>query len=210
MATGEILPVRPITLTELEQVIERGLAAFVEVGNALLRIRDDRLYRETHATFEDYCRERWGLSRPHAYRLMDAAATTEALSPIGDTPRSESVARELAPLRSEPDVLREAWVETVERHGPKATAAQTREVVRLRQVPPIVPLEPRTRNGLSQAANSRLAAFHAMIEVIAAAPGGGLDHLGRDFSAAPAEWQAEIRRDCRKAARTLSRLGREL
>jgi hypothetical protein len=45
---------------ELEEVIELGLATFITVGNALLEIRDSRLYRDTHATLEDYCRERWG------------------------------------------------------------------------------------------------------------------------------------------------------
>ncbi len=32
---------------------------FYEVGNALLQIRDERLYRQTHSTFEEYCREKW-------------------------------------------------------------------------------------------------------------------------------------------------------
>ena len=48
-------PLQVRRLAELELVIERGLKTFVEVGAALLGIRDGRLYRETHATFEDYC-----------------------------------------------------------------------------------------------------------------------------------------------------------
>lgn len=124
------LPV-PSRLDELEGVIERGLATFVEVGQALLEIRDERHYRETHDTFEFYCRERWNFSRPQAYRLIEAATVTAELSPMGDipSPASERVARELAPLRAEPETLREAWTETVERHGPSPTAAQVREVV---------------------------------------------------------------------------------
>ena len=39
--------------------IERGLETLVEVGNGLMQIRDGRLYQETHATFEEYCKERW-------------------------------------------------------------------------------------------------------------------------------------------------------
>ena len=31
------------------------------VGSALRDIRDEGLYTETHDTFEDYCRDRWGL-----------------------------------------------------------------------------------------------------------------------------------------------------
>lgn len=118
------------SLAECEAVIERGLGTFVEVGEALLRIRDDRLYRETHGTFEDYCRERWSMRRESADRFVRAAETVAALNPIGlsETPR-ESVIRELAPLRSEPEVMREAWTEAVEQHGPTPTAAQVREVV---------------------------------------------------------------------------------
>ena len=37
---------------ECEGILERGLGTFFEVGNALLRIRESRLYRDTHLTFE--------------------------------------------------------------------------------------------------------------------------------------------------------------
>lgn len=133
------------SLEEYEQVIERGLATFVDVGNALITIRDEKLYLESHDTFEDYCKQRWFLSRPRAYQLIDAAevvgsvstvvdAEGEPTSPAGDVPapKSERVARELAPLRDKPDALREAWDEAVERHGDQPTARQVREVVRER------------------------------------------------------------------------------
>jgi len=85
------------TLTDLEGIIERGLDTFVDVGEALAEIRDRQMYRETHATFEAYCRERWGWSRSYAYRHIEAAQAV-ALLPIGNIPRSESVARELVTL----------------------------------------------------------------------------------------------------------------
>ncbi len=53
-------------LAELEEQISSGLATFVAVGQALLEVRDRRLYRQTHATFEAYCRERWGIGRSHS------------------------------------------------------------------------------------------------------------------------------------------------
>ncbi len=84
-------------LAELETVIERGQQTFVEVGNALMKIRDQRLYRETYATFETYCRERWGWSRISAYRHIEAAEVVQML-PMGNTPVTERVARELIPL----------------------------------------------------------------------------------------------------------------
>lgn len=83
-----------------ETIIERGLGKFVEVGEALARIRDRRSYRATHDTFEAYCQEKWGLSRSRSYRLIDAAETVGAMSPIGDTPlpANEGQARELSGL----------------------------------------------------------------------------------------------------------------
>ncbi|MGO8683426.1 MAG: hypothetical protein ACLQUT_02430 [Thermoleophilia bacterium] len=85
------------TLADLETIIERGQQTFVEVGNALMEIRDQRLYRETHATFEAYCKERWGWSRISAYRHIEAAEVVQML-PMGNTPDTERVARELIPL----------------------------------------------------------------------------------------------------------------
>jgi hypothetical protein len=35
----------------LESTIEKGIKSFYKVGTALLQIRDSRLYRETHSTF---------------------------------------------------------------------------------------------------------------------------------------------------------------
>jgi hypothetical protein len=44
----------------LERKVER---AFYEAGKALMELRDRRLYRSTHKTFEEYCRDRFGHSR---------------------------------------------------------------------------------------------------------------------------------------------------
>jgi phage N-6-adenine-methyltransferase len=94
-------------LAALEAVIERGLQTFVEVGNALLEIRDSRLYRESHATFEEYCRERWGWSRQRANQLIDAAGVMQNLTTMVVTPKTERQTRELIGLESE--LQREVW-----------------------------------------------------------------------------------------------------
>jgi hypothetical protein len=60
---------------QLEQVVSAGVMSFIEVGNALLTIADKRLYRETHGSFEPYCREKWGMSARRAYQLCEAAKT---------------------------------------------------------------------------------------------------------------------------------------
>ncbi len=100
-------------LAQHEEIIARGIKTFVEVGNALLAIRDDtrKLYRQ-YGTFEDYCRERWQLKQSRVYQLMDAASVVNNLSStIVELPQNEAQARELAQL--EPDEQRAAWQEVV-------------------------------------------------------------------------------------------------
>ncbi|HLF43230.1 MAG TPA: hypothetical protein VJA46_06860 [Acidimicrobiia bacterium] len=131
-ATGEI--VEP-TLAECEAIIERGLETFVEVGQALLIIRDNRLYRETHKTFESYCDERWDMSRVHAHRLIGASEVIRVL-PIGNTPQApsnEAQARALAPLKGAPDLMAEAWAEAVSESDGKPTAKVVSEAVAKRR-----------------------------------------------------------------------------
>jgi hypothetical protein len=99
-------------LADLEKVIERGLTHFVEVGNALLEIRESRLYQETHRTFEAYCKERWGMSRPRAYQLIEAAEVTGRMSTVVDKPTHESQVRPLTALPEEKQAA--AWQEAVD------------------------------------------------------------------------------------------------
>lgn len=136
------LTVRETTrLAELEQVVERGLATFVDVGLALMEVRDARLYRATHATFEDYCRERWRMSRIRAHQLIGAASVTEnLLTTVNTLPANEAQARPLARLTT-PEEQREAWQEAVETAPrddagePRITAAHVERVVEQRTNP---------------------------------------------------------------------------
>ena len=108
-------------LTELEQVVERGLDAFLDVARALLEIRNGRLYRETHTTFESYVNERFGLARRSAYGYIEAATVSEHVPP--ETHLSLSHLRLLAPLA--PDERRQFAGEISE-----MTVAQARRVIR--------------------------------------------------------------------------------
>ncbi len=94
----------------LESKVER---AFYEAGTALRQLRDKRLYRSTHGTFEAYCLERFGMQRAYPYRLMDAATVVDNLSPIGDIlPVTESQCRPLARLEASKQC--EVWQQAVE------------------------------------------------------------------------------------------------
>lgn len=125
----ELTASEQVRLYQLESAIDAGLRTFVDVGNALLEIRDGRLYRLSHGNFEDYCRERWGMSRIHAHRLIDAATVADNLLPIGNIPTTESQARPLTVL--EPAQQREAWQRAIETApNGKPTAAHVESVVR--------------------------------------------------------------------------------
>lgn len=118
---------RPSRLVDLEQVVERGQRSFVEVGKALRTIRDERLYDAAFGTFEAYCHARFGMSRPRAYQLLEAASVVDRLSTTVDTPpTSEAVVRPLT--RLEPDDQRKVWSEATDRWR-KPTAAQVSEVI---------------------------------------------------------------------------------
>lgn len=125
-AIATLNPAAQVALASCEQRIERGLKTFIDVGQALAEIRDSRLYKGTHDTFEAYLEGRWGMSRAHAYRMISAA---EVVSPMGDIeapPTNERQTRELAKV---PEAERaDVWREATERTGGKPTAAAVREV----------------------------------------------------------------------------------
>ena len=118
-------------LERCEVVIKQGLETFIEVGQALLTIREKRLYRLEFGTFEDYCREKWGMSRQKAHQMIGASNVINGLSTMVDIlPQSERQARPLTSL--EPEAQREAWKEVVhqaEQTGQPITAAKVQDVV---------------------------------------------------------------------------------
>ena len=111
-------------LGELEKVIAKGQKTFVEVGLALAEIRDVRLYKREYSGFEEYCRKKWGWTRQHAYRLIEAAPVAKCHQLV----TNESVARELA--RVEP-TRRAGVVQEIVEAGQPVTAAEIR-----RHLPP--------------------------------------------------------------------------
>lgn len=91
------------TLSELEQEIRRGLQNSSEivfqVGSALSKIRDDKLYRNCgYRSFEKYVSEQFSMSRGRAYHLISAAEVIADLKPHFKgklLPKNESVVRPL-------------------------------------------------------------------------------------------------------------------
>ncbi|MFI6522605.1 hypothetical protein ACIBF1_44130 [Spirillospora sp. NPDC050679] len=122
---GELSHRERTDLKTCEAAIDGLRLAFWAAGKALQTIRDARLYRETHATFEDYVQDRWEFSRPQAYRLIAAWPLAERLSPIGDTALNEGQVRELLPLadRHGQDAAVTVYRTVAETDGVRVTAA---------------------------------------------------------------------------------------
>lgn len=172
-------------LEQLEVIVERGMTSFVEVGEALMEIRDSRLYEQTHLTFDAYCRERWQMRREIADRYVRAAEVHAVINPIGlPGPANEAQARELAPLLPVPETMREVWNEAVAKYG-DPTSAEVRELIQSRS--PVATIGPelaaqRTRRLLVDELDRALCAMEgppsiAIEEFSAVMAGGGLGPL---------------------------------
>ena len=121
-----------IELAQLERAearIEKGMKTFVDDGEALAEIRDNKLYVEDHKTFEAYCDKRWSMSKPYAYQVIAASeATTRVSAMAAIAPTTERVARPLTKLK--PDEQVEAWQEVLDTAPDgKVTPALVEQVV---------------------------------------------------------------------------------
>lgn len=129
---GQLTDVEADDLRRCELALDNLRLAFAAAGKALATIRDARLYRQTHDTFESYAEQRWHISRTQAYRLIDAWPLAARLSPIGDT-LTESQVRELLPLagRHGQEAAVTVYQTVAETDGVRITAAVLRAVAGL-------------------------------------------------------------------------------
>ena len=115
-ASDQLTTQERIDLSHLEAAIENGLD-LVERGvskawKSFQVIRDRRLYRETHATFEQYCNERWERGRNYVNKLILAGETQAYLSNLGTVvPKNEAQLRPITSLSPDQQV---AAVQAVE------------------------------------------------------------------------------------------------
>ncbi|WP_225226244.1 hypothetical protein [Komarekiella delphini-convector] len=124
----------------LERRVER---AFSEAGKALMQLRDRRLYRSTHKTFEEYCKDRFGFERRHSYRLIDASAVVDNLiqmRPNGTQAETELSEQQMCPnglqilptserqvrpmTKLEPSQQQHVWQAAVQEAGGKAPSGR--------------------------------------------------------------------------------------
>lgn len=101
-------------LSELEEIITKNFQGFYEVGCALAEISTSKLYRLTHPTFEEYCRERFEVARRTAYQYIEAKKAVDNVRNCAQfelLPANEAQVRPLTKLGPEAQV--EAWEKVV-------------------------------------------------------------------------------------------------
>lgn len=85
-------PAEKARLARLERTVDRAVEVAGKIaGEALATIRDEKLYRRTHSTFEAYVEDRFGVSRSTAYRMIEAASgPAPQLDPVEGSSRGET------------------------------------------------------------------------------------------------------------------------
>lgn len=144
MATDDttIIPADDSTpLTEAETAdlqrhigtIRRGMEGFKAMMEAIRDVRDRRLYRTTHPTFEAFCQEHCDMTRGRVNQLIRAAEVTADLdtrvSKALPRPDTEKQIRPLAPLP--PPQRAEAWAAAVQAAEGKSPTAKQVEAAAL-------------------------------------------------------------------------------
>jgi hypothetical protein len=104
-------------LLRLETLITDKWDTFLIVGEALVKIRDGRLYRDKFKNFGQYCRAVFDYQRAHLTRLTLAAQTYAIISPLerGKEPTTENKLRPL--YRLTPEDVKVAWGKIIQEAG---------------------------------------------------------------------------------------------
>lgn len=132
-------------LARCEAAVDSLALSFWLAGKALHVVRDGRLYRGTHETFEEYAQARWNMTRNYAnklirtWRIAEAVfdSKSNALVTIGTTAAArEKYEQQVAALRRE---LNQAmvWelVAVAEQHSPEVAAGVLGMVVEVNGKP---------------------------------------------------------------------------
>jgi hypothetical protein len=114
----------------LELVIGGEWNNFLEVGRALLQIREQELYREDYGTFETYYRNKWHFQRSKVYYLIGTAQVSQALADLPDLPKPDHEFQLRPLIGLKPDEVRRAWQQAASKvPGGSITARRVKEAM---------------------------------------------------------------------------------
>ncbi|MTE15529.1 hypothetical protein [Nocardia aurantiaca] len=111
-----------------ESSIDALRVAFWTAGRALQIVRDGRLYRADHASFDEYVEKRWDMQRSYAHKLIRAWPLAARLHPVAPA-INEGQIRELLPVAAAYGEDAAVTVYTTLAADVKVTAGKLREAV---------------------------------------------------------------------------------
>jgi hypothetical protein len=100
-----------------EEIIRRGAKAFVEMGNALARIRDRKLYLPEFASFEAYVEAKFDFTKQRASQLIIASDRHRILADRVDPEKLPSTERGMRALMQVPEDQMVAVLEEAGKDG---------------------------------------------------------------------------------------------
>jgi hypothetical protein len=179
---------------ELEGLITRNFKAFYDVGCALREIQQRLLYRATHKTFADYCKELWDMARRTAYGYIEAADVVDNVRNCAQIenvanchhikllPNNECQARALS--KFDPDQQRTVWTEAVKTAPDgKITAAHIKKTARqlhLEKVRDTVEKAKRQANQAPRISEDFRKAFNDFLDAVNIERANEYKHTDRD------------------------------
>jgi hypothetical protein len=113
------------TLAELEHIVEKGKATFIEVGEALAEIKERGLYKPE--AWGDYVKRKYGFTRQYAHRLIQAMEWAKEASTTVDIPQTEHA------------VQKARKAEALKRSAPKKSKSSS--PTRLVRMPSSIPVQ---------------------------------------------------------------------
>ena len=129
-----LTPTERKAFNQCETIINEGLRTIgdnmFKVGEALIKVREGKLYKMDFKTFGDYCDAKLNMGRSYAYSLSRAAEVRGDLSAMADIlPANERQVRPLLTLKKPGEQL-QAWQAAVDEAGEEpVTEAHVRHAV---------------------------------------------------------------------------------
>jgi hypothetical protein len=186
-------------LTACESSIDGLRIAFWAAGRALQIVRDGRLYRDSHGTFDEYVEQRWDMQRSYAHKLIRAWPLAAKLNPVAPG-INEGQIRELLPVAAEhgEDAAVTVYTTIAETTDAKVTAGKIREAVallpdRFDQADVVERLRAWLRGELRDDPNDRTADLFATVESRLAALTRRVVKGSSDDPAGAREFAAKLR-----------------
>jgi hypothetical protein len=119
-------------LERLEWIIQENIGAFFEIGDALMKIRENKYYHDVlgYETFGEYCRKRWDYKRTYTFYLIESAKVINNVHDCEQKPTNEWQVRPLTKIK-DPEVQLIVWQKAVKTApNGKVTAAHVYKIMK--------------------------------------------------------------------------------